>query len=326
MELFLDLKISRPPATLSYTDKTLLIGSCFTEQIGERLKTLKFNVCQNPNGILYDPLSICQAINSWIDLSTPESGDLFYHDELWHSWEHHSIFSGMTKEEVLQKVNRSTQDANIYLKNADWLLITFGSSIYYSLNETGRSVANCHKVPSDKFRKSMLEINFIEDTTRNTLKKLLTYNPKLRVILTVSPVRHLSQGLIQNTKSKARLIEAVTTLVDEFERVLYFPAYELVNDVLRDYRFYDEDLVHPNKQAADFVFDKFIETFLTPLDTEIMRDLKTLLVARKHKPFRPQTSAYLKFKEVNLMKTKELLSRYPFLNLTEELDFFGKTM
>ena len=318
----LDIDIASPKVQLSYKDKILLVGSCFTEEIGVRLKEVKFNSLQNPNGILYDPFSICRAISSWIGNISSDDQQLVFLDELWHSWQHHSVYSGIDKETVIKNIQTSTANAHHYLKQANWLLITLGSSIHYSLAEGNLEVANCHKAPSSFFEKKSIAVDEIASALRDSLKELSVFNPSLQVILTVSPVRHTRDGLVENTRSKARLVEAIGIISNEFSNTFYFPAFELVMDVLRDYRFYETDLVHPNAQAADFVFEKFIKTFINPANRAILEEIKTLVTARKHRPFHPSTEAHQKFRKSQLLKANTLQALYPYLDLKEEITFF----
>lgn len=304
MNFILDIQIKSPETRITYEDKIFVIGSCFTEHIGGRLNQLKFSVLQNPNGILFDPLSVSKCLVSCMHNRHYETKDLFYLNELWQSWKHHSAFSGMHREEVLQSINHSQQASYDFLKQSDWLIITLGSSFSYQLTETGESVANCHRAPANWFKKHLLDINKIVTTLDNCISQLFKFNNNLKIIFTVSPVRHIRDGVIENNRSKARLIESVHHLVNRFERIYYFPAYELVIDVLRDYRFYDIDLVHPNYIATEFVFEKFAEYYINKDDRALMEEVKSIITAYKHKPFQPDTLAHHQFLETFLKKFK----------------------
>ncbi len=262
MELILPFQIEPSKDTISYQHKILLIGSCFSEEIGNHFKNLKFDVLQNPNGILYDPLSISFALNSYIENKQYTANDLFMLSELWHSWQHHSIFSGMEKNKVLEKINQSQSHAHNFLKTASWLVITLGTSYNYQLKNSKDFVANCHKAPADFFEKNLIELKEIYFNLFDVIKKLQSYNPNLKIIFTISPVRHVRDGIIENNRSKARLIEAAHSIVGQNENVFYFPAYELLIDVLRDYRFYKSDMVHANEVAVNYIFEIFSKTYL----------------------------------------------------------------
>jgi len=317
---------------ITYRDKLLLIGSCFTEHIGNHLLDVKFNVLQNPNGILFDPLSVCNSLVSYIQNKRYTEDDLFYLNECWHSWQHHSRFSGIDKKEVLENINASQQTAHVFLKDADWLIITLGSSFVYklllssSLSERkgfGSEVANCHKAPAQTFNKHLLTIEETVTALDGTLFQLFHFNPKLKIIFTISPVRHLRDGVVENNRSKARLIEAVHHLVNKFDNLHYFPAYELVIDVLRDHRFYDIDLAHPNYAATQFVLEKFSENCFDENTRQLSEEIKKLTIAKNHKAFNPTSNQHKQFLQTQLEKAKALQLQLPYLNFSEELKYFS---
>lgn len=327
MDFMVNIDIKKLPEPVGYKDKLLLIGSCFTEHIGNALEELKFSVLQNPNGVLFDSASVCKSLTSYIQNKQYKEDDLFQLNEVWHSWQHHSRFSNMSATEAVQIINASQQKAHAFLKEADWIIITLGSSFSYRLtdlanNKTGDGVANCHRAPGQWFNKHLLSIDETITMLDNTYHQLLQFNPKLKIIFTVSPVRHIRDGVVENNRSKARLIEAVHHMVNKFDRLYYFPAYELVIDVLRDYRFYDIDLAHPNYMATSFVLEKFTETCIDPGAGALMEEVRKIVIARKHKPFQPATAAHRQFLKVHAEKTRELMSQFPFLDLQNELNYF----
>ena len=338
MQFQLPIQIKSPEKQINYRDKILLIGSCFTEHIGSSLGELKFSTLQNPNGILFDPRSVCNSLISYIEDKKYKKEDLFYLNEVWNSWEHHSRFSNIHADEALKNINESQQQAYNFLKEADWLIITLGSSFSYRLtseflkasppngggNLEGAGVANCHRAPSQWFNKHLLTIDETISLLDSTYHRLKQFNPKLKIIFTISPVRHIRDGVIENNRSKARLIEAVHHMINKFPGLYYFPAYELVIDVLRDYRFYDIDMVHPNYPATEFVMEKFKEGFIDEQSQQLMEEIKKIVIARKHKAFQPETNAHKTFLKTHLEKTKELQSKFPFLDLKEEKEYFNK--
>ena len=190
MKLMLDVDIKPPAQKINYNDSIFLIGSCFTEHIGKRLDELKFPVLQNPNGILFDPISVTQSLNSYIDNKNYDEGDLFFLNDLWQSWCHHSVFSGMDAKEVLANINRSQAEAHNHLKTATWLIITLGSSFSYSLHESKQPVANCHRAPAQWFNKNLLPTEETATRLSDTIQRLKLFNPGLKIIFTISPVRH----------------------------------------------------------------------------------------------------------------------------------------
>lgn len=326
MKLMTDLQIKGPETTIAYPDPLMLVGSCFTEHIGGRLADLKFKVLQNPHGILFDPISVCNSLTSYIDHTAYEKKSLIFYNELWQSWAHHSRCSGIHQEEVLERMNAAQLTAHNFLQSAKWLVITLGSSYSYRLAETGMPVANCHRAPAPWFNKHLCTIDETVAALDNMLYRLFKFNPGIRVIFTVSPVRHVRDGVVENNRSKARLLESVHHLVGKFDRLYYFPAYELVIDVLRDYRFYDIDLVHPNYQATEFVLEKFNEFFIHPDAHPVMEQVQQIYLARKHKAFQPETSAHRAFLESSAAKVKALQLKYPYLDLAEESDYFTRAL
>jgi hypothetical protein len=327
MDFILDINIPQPPVRISYKDKILLTGSCFTAHIGNSLAELKFRTMQNPNGILFDPASVAYSLVSYIQNKQYTKDDLFYLNEVWNSWQHHSVFSHTNAEQCLAGINRSQQQAHEFLKEADWLIITLGSSFSYHLtneNSIRQGVANCHRAPGQWFRKHLMTIEEINSALDGCLHQLWQFNRKVKVIFTVSPVRHIRDGVIENNRSKARLIEVVHHLVNKFDNIYYFPAYELVIDVLRDYRFYDIDMVHPNYAATEFVLEKFAKHYIDEASQSLMQELKKIVTARKHKPFQPETQAHQQFLKLHLEKAQALQQQNPFLDLNEEINYFSK--
>ena len=320
----LDVEIKSPEKKITYSDKIFLIGSCFTEHIGRRLEELKFSIIQNPNGILFDPLSVSKSLISYVELRKYNQSDLFYLNELWQSWNHHSIFSGMDASNVLLNINLSQVNAHQQLKKAGWLVITLGSAFSYRLSEDNQSVANCHRAPGQWFNKHLLAIEETVAALEEGILKLAEFNPGLQIIFTISPVRHIRDGVVENNRSKARLIESVHHLVDKYKHVYYFPSYELVIDVLRDYRFYDIDLVHPNYAATEFVFDKFEETFIDEEARRYMEEIKKITNGYKHKPFQPETRSHQSFLRTTFEKVKVLQEKLPELDFSKELTYFSK--
>jgi hypothetical protein len=334
MDFMLDINIPTPQETINYREPILLTGSCFTEHIGNSLQELKFEVLQNPHGILFDPSSVASSLVSYVQNKQYTVSDLFYLNELWQSWQHHSRFSHVDQETCLRTINASQEKAHQFLKQAKWLVITLGSSFSYRLTDqapvvaqTGGgasgAVANCHRAPGQWFRKHLMTIEEINTALDNSLYQVFKFNPSLRVIFTVSPVRHIRDGVVDNNRSKARLLEVVHHLVNKFDKLYYFPAYELVIDVLRDYRFYDIDMVHPNYPATSFVLEKFMKHFTDAESQQLSAEVQKIVIARKHKAFHPATEAHKRFLKAHLDKAKELQDKYPFLNLQEEINYFG---
>ena len=324
-KLTLDAKPSKYP--IEYGDKLLLIGSCFTENIGAKFKTHLFELSENPYGILFNPVSVINALTEIMENRKYQSEDLFLHNDLWHSWNHHSRFSAIEKDAALEGINHTIVEAHDFLKSANRLVITLGSAwLYHLTNEAplgnGQVVANNHKGPINWFYKSLMQPNDLLEKLDDLVNRLQTFNPKLHIIFTISPVRHLREGLIENNRSKAVLIHAVHELVSQSNRVDYFPAYEYVMDDLRDYRFYAEDLVHPNFAASGYVWDKLVETYMEPKTQTIMKQIAELQLAMNHKPFFNGSAEHQKFLQSCILKTETLMAAHPALSLQDHLAFF----
>ena len=323
MQLTLELNIPALPDPITYKDQILLIGSCFTEHISERLSRHKFSVLSNPHGILFNPLSVASSLDSYVTDKLYKEGELFYLNELWNSWDHHTRFSDVEKDAALRKINYTQQKGNELIKNADWIMLTLGSAFQYYLKENKVPVANNHRAPAQWFEKKLLSIDIIVDALSQSIQKINNVNPKAKFLFTISPVRHIRDGVVDNNRSKARLVEAVHELCANFAQANYFPAYELVIDILRDYRYYDIDFVHPNYLATEFVWEQFVKSCIAPEAKEIMGQVKEIMTSRAHKTRFPNTEAHKKFLLNNKQKIEQLTKQYPFLDFTDELEYFS---
>ncbi len=310
----------KSPFLISHRDKLVSIGSCFSENIGKKFGEYKFNINVNPFGQQYNPHSIAAAIERLLEPVLYTEKDLVYHDELYHSFDHHGSFSRSTVTETLQVINENLLQASEDLKNATVLFLTFGTSHVFELKNESlpegvkewgnvkgtRLVSNCHKLSGNHFVKLLLSPEEIFLTLGGTLNKLSTVYPQLKIVLTVSPVRYFAFGHHENTVSKAHLFSAIHELKERDIAYFYFPAYELVMDDLRDYRFFAEDMLHPNYQATDYVWQKLCDAMVEPKTILLMRDMDELLLAARHKPRNPTSEAHKKFVRKNLEKLAKL--------------------
>ncbi len=330
MKFHFEFNIAKLPFTVKHTHKLMLMGSCFTENMGEKLRKHKFTTLENPNGILFNPVSVAEAIESYIENKQITESDIFLHNETWHSWKHHSRYSGISAEDCIEKINASTTAAHHFLQHADHLIITLGSAWLYNLTEQapkgakGSVVANNHKAPANWISKHLMKSEDAKSVLQTIIENLLAFNPALQIIFTISPVRHLREGAIENNRSKAALIQAVHEVTQAFESVNYFPAYELVIDDLRDYRFYAEDLVHPNYQATQYVWEKFTEVCMDEETRELLKIIAEINLAHQHKPFNPLTQQHQRFLENYFQKTKNLQEKFPWLSFEKELAYFAQ--
>ncbi len=325
MQFLLPITLPEPPIRLHHSDRILLLGSCFTEHISSRLINSGFRVVSNPQGILFNPISTAQALENTCTRRQWTENDLFHLNGLWNSWQHHSRFSNISSEAALSDMNTATYSANQHLNKTNWVIITLGTAFQYVLQETGMPVANNHRAPGQWFEKRLLTTTEIITYWSQLLSRLFAEQSQLKVIFTVSPVRHARDGAIANNRSKGRLLDAVHSLCEAFpDRAFYFPAYELVVDVLRDYRFYDIDLIHPNHAATTYVWEQFVKHWIAPEALPIMEKVSELTVARHHKPRFPDTEAHQTFRKTSYEKARSLHQQYPWLDLSELLSHFSE--
>lgn len=330
MKFRYEFNIKHLPEPITHEHKLLLVGSCFTENIGEKLNKYKFTTLQNPAGILFNPVSVAETLTDCIEGKTFATEDLFILNEAWHSWKHHSRFSGFTTAAALENINASVKAAHRYLRQADYLFVTLGSAWVYTLTEkaanaqVGAVAANNHKAPADWFQRRLLTPEEVLRVLDNVIHRLFLFNEKIKIIFTVSPVRHLREGAVENNRSKAVLIQAVHHLVDKFSRLYYFPAYELVVDDLRDYRFYAEDLVHPNYFATEYVWERLVESCMDSKTKGLMEEIRSVNLAFQHKPFNPASSQHQRFLRHYHQKAADLQQKHPCLDLKKELAYFSQ--
>jgi len=325
IDFYTPVNIPEPRVKSSYAAKHLMIGSCFTENIGSRMENLKFNTDINPFGILFNPASIARCLRRLISAEAFSESDLFQHNGLWHSFQHHGKFSHPQKEEALDAINTRLAFSSEYLRKCDVLILTFGTAWVYELLSSGETVSNCHKVPAPEFKRYKLTVGEVVAEMRETLELLFETNPGVRTILTVSPVRHLKDGATGNQVSKATLLLAADALVNGFgkERCSYFPSYEIMMDELRDYRFYAEDMVHPSPAAVDFIWEKFRNWLFGKDITELSEKIQSLLQARKHRPVHRNNPEYTNFLKTTLLRLEEFAKNYPFLDFSDEISYFS---
>lgn len=284
-------------------DEIVMMGSCFTENMGEKFANHKFRVLANPFGVIYNPASIFKLIRQAIDAAIDpdniiENGGICYH------WDMHSAISATNREDLTALIIKQQEVTRAALIKARVLIITPGTSFVYHYKDQNLLVANCHKIPQKLFSKSLLSAADIRNSYLEMIKILRAVNPELHVILTISPVRHVKDGLIENNLSKSILIQAIQEIIRDDENSSYFPSYEIVIDVLRDYRFFKDDLVHPNEQATDYLWKQFINTYFDADTQAFIKEWEVIRKAMNHRPFHPDTPSHQDF----LKKTINRLS------------------
>lgn len=288
-----ELLATQSKIKIDLQNPVLLIGSCFSDNIGEILVTNKFNAIPNPFGVVYNPLSIFNLLESSLLKKDYLDNSFTQQNEIWYNYHFHSEISALTKKGLNEKiVDRLAIVEKCFEEERLTLILTFGTAFAYSLIENGEIVANCHKMPSQLFQKQLLSSNQIT----SAFEKLYPLLPKdIAIVLTVSPVRHVKDTIPLNSVSKAVLRLCCHELAEQFENVSYFPAFEYVIDDLRDYRFYEVDMLHPNKQAINYVFDKFATTYFDVFTQEFLKKWEKIYKSLQHKPFYAQTKVHESF-------------------------------
>lgn len=301
-------------APIDYNSKILLLGSCFVENIGRQLDYYKFQNFKNPFGILFHPLAIERLIVNAVQAKTYTASDLFFHNDQWHCFDAHSKLSHSDAAVLLKSLNDQVDRTAEYISNASHLVITLGTAWIYTHLETDKSVANCFKLPQKDFSKALLPLDEIYNALVSILLKVKKLNKDIKVIFTLSPVRHIKDGFVENSRSKAHLLTAIHQVVDDntqTERsVSYFPSYEIMMEELRDYRFYNEDMLHPSNLAVNYIWNNFTETWMHSSAKRVMQLVDDIQKGMQHRAFNPNTEQHQNFlKKLEFQKTK-LQSEY----------------
>ena len=295
MQFRTEVKIPKAPFSINHRHKVVSIGSCFAEQIGQKLTESKFDVETNPFGNLFHPIAIENAIGRIHSRVHYIANEIFEYNNLFFSWDHHSSFSNPSKVDCINNINQTIDKYNVFTRKADFFIITLATSWVYKIKSMDFIVANCHKFPQREFQKLLLTTNEIYDSLLKTVKYILDIAPNAKIIFTISPVRHIKDGIVENNLSKSRLINAVHHLVSQSNELFYFPSYELILDDLRDYRFYKEDMIHPNDLAIEYVWNKFQETWMDDKTTELNAQIHKMNLAMNHRAFNPKTVQHQTF-------------------------------
>ncbi|MDD2524952.1 MAG: GSCFA domain-containing protein [Bacteroidales bacterium] len=323
MEFRTSVQLPASLPKLDHTQKSLIMGSCFAEHIGNRLSDNKFDIQINPFGVLYNPSSITSSLQALLDAKIFTSNDLFEQEGVWNSFSHHSRFSDLSIDNCLQKINTEASRAQKQLKACDLLTITFGSAFVYKLKSDGSVVSNCHKRSEKSFDRHRLSVDEIVVPYKELIPRLLTLHPEMKIVCTVSPIRHLKDGLHANQLSKATLLLAIDQLCCLFpETVFYFPAYEIVMDELRDYRFYADDMTHPSGVAIEYIWECFCHCCIAKKSLQFMTLWQEIQRAINHRPFQPQSAAFQTFVRKNEEKLELLSSHYPSIDFAKEKEYF----
>tara|TARA_R110002020_G_scaffold30274_5_gene95443 strand:+ start:562 stop:1509 length:948 start_codon:yes stop_codon:yes gene_type:complete len=305
------LKTSSNP--IDYQSEVLLVGSCFVENIGSKLEYYKYKNQLNPFGILFHPKAIERFFELVVSEKVFNEDDLIFQNERWHCFDAHSDLSSSNKDQLIENLNQALRDTKASLEKVSHVVITLGTAWGYRFKESGSLVANCHKIPQREFEKELYEPEQILTSLQHTIEQIKKVNKNATIILTVSPVRHLKDGFVENQRSKAHLITAVQQLVETEQQAEYFPSYEIMMDELRDYRFYDRDMVHPNTLAVDYIWKRLIEVYTSDNTQKIMAEVETIQKGISHRPFNEHSQAHQKFRENLELKKKSLRDKIPHI-------------
>lgn len=305
---------------IRHSERIMLWGSCFAENIGNLLLENKFRCQVNPFGVLYNPLSIARALKEVMRGKRYHETELFEAGGQWHSWMHHSTFSSVNALECVESINERLSEATRELPSTDWLVVTWGTAFAYYLREERCVVGNCHKQPEKLFERNMLQVDEIVDVWQSLLVELKLINPKLKVLFTVSPIRHAKDGMHGNQLSKATLLLSIHELCKRCSDCFYFPSYEIVMDELRDYRFYADDMLHLSSKAVEYVWECFAECYFRAETMEIIREWKEIKKGLEHKPFRPESEAYRVFLSQIVLKINRIKEKLPYFDVQKEME------
>lgn len=308
---------------ITYASKCIFVGSCFAENIGNKLASTKIPTSVNPTGILYNPLSICKSIKNALAGKKYNDDEVFFSGGTWNSFDFHSRFSNPDKAACIDGINAATETFANEIRKADVMFVTFGTAFVYELSD-GKVVCNCHKQPDYNFVRRLLKPQEIVESWTECIKTLTEANSKMRIVFTVSPIRHWRDGAHQNQISKSTLHLAINELNSQFPQTAYFPAYEIVMDELRDYRFYAADMVHPSETAVQYIWERFGETFFSEHTKANIVRIGKITAAANHRPTNPQSDAYKAFCAHYLAEIERVKAEFGDIDFREEEEKFGR--
>ncbi len=297
---------------IDYNSKILLLGSCFVENIDNKLDYFKFQSAVNPFGIMFHPKAIETLISNAINQKEYTEKDIFFHNERWHCFDAHSVLSSILKEDLLETLNNKLKLTNKQIHESTHLIITLGTAWVYKYIESNQIVANCHKISQGQFTKAILSVDKIVSSIENIENLMRSKNPNIQIIYTVSPVRHLKDGFIENSQSKSHLITAIHKVLNR--NSFYFPSYEIMMDELRDYRFYAEDMIHPSNIAINYIWEKFQQIWIASEASIIMNEVEQIQKGLLHKPFNPDSKLHQKF--LQLLEARKTQLQKLFAHIT----------
>jgi hypothetical protein len=308
---------------ITYADPVMFIGSCFATSIGSLLEQGRMPVMINPAGTVYNPVSVSNTLDTITAREKYDSGILYKYEDTWISFDHYTDFSSDDPDEVIERINNRSKEALSFLAGARFLFVTFGTARVFRFTESGKIVSNCHKIPAGRFTHELLSPDNIVTLWSRQLDKLKSMFPDLKVVFTISPVRHWKDGAHSNQVSKSVLFLAVERLLEHHSGPSYFPAYEIVMDDLRDYRFYDADMLHISDTAIDYIREAFRSCYFDSDTTNLWREVSGISKAMSHRIRTDNSHQIRKFAENILSRIDQIIQKNPFVNLEEEREYFS---
>ncbi len=318
MRWSIDFPILPLPQKISLHDKILSLGSCFAQTIGRKMQDAKFDLLVNPFGTIFHPLNLADLINQSLDEKSVDSKGILQRDGLFLHYLTHSDVRGKSEFELMDTLQAKLRETRSYLQTGSFLILTFGTAWIYEHQDFGR-VANCHKQAQKLFTKRLTELKEMQAEMEAVLEKIQTLNPDLQIILTLSPVRHIKDGVAENQLSKSLLRVLCGRLNAKFDQVSYFPSYEILMDELRDYRFYKSDLIHPTEEAENYIWERWQEACFSPETRQKVADIEKIRLELDHRPFNPDTAAHHKFLQNLLAKLERLNGEFDFSKEIEQV-------
>ena len=304
--------ISKATESITYYTSIVSLGSCFAVNMAQKFAYYKFPITVNPFGVLFHPLAIENILQHTIENSPYTAEDFFLHNELWHSFDFHSDMSQPSLKEAIQLANSQQIQLQQALQEASFCFITLGTAWVYIYNSINTIIANCHKLPSQHFSKRLLSVEEISESLSHITALLKQFNPSITVVFTISPVRHIKDGFFENQVSKSQLFAALYPLITD-NKSLYFPAYELLLDELRDYRFYANDMVHPSEMAINYIWERLVATYIETTTQADMKQVDSIQKGLSHRPFNPKTESHQQFLAQLQQKMEAFIMKYPHI-------------
>lgn len=324
MKFRTEVEVKPFPFDINYSTPTFFCGSCFTNNIGGIVQKVKMPVLINPFGVVYNPFSVALVVQKILNAENYSPDDLTYNNGLWLSFDHYTKFSDTDKTKCLDNINLALDNAKDFFNKTNVLIITFGTARVYELKSTGNVVANCHKLPAKEFNHRLLGVDEIVSKWETLINTLIKKNPSVKIIFTVSPIRHWKDGAVGNMLSKAILTTAIHRLIEKFKNVVfYFPSYEIMMDDLRDYRFYNDDMLHPSQQAIEYIWQKFSNAVFNSETLQLVSQIQSVIKAANHRPLNPNTAEHQKFVKQTLSDIDNLQKQHSNLNFDEEINLLS---